>query len=257
LLSSYGGLSSDNFVTATNNTVSVWLRARNASSSNTIDPTPDSNNQYKLAGPDVDDFAFEFQFTPAGNDTVAGTNYWLKLEIDGDPSSATDFTSAGVTFSQWIFDDNDNNGKYVRSPNGDIDDRNDDGDTDDPGETAWETCDDTGELITDGSWDDGDSMVIDGLAFRNGPNSDGTVQFTGSGDLPEYVVVNSWKPKWWIGEPGPGLYDLKFTAYDGDPDNGGALLASVDARAQVVPEPATLSLLAVAGVGVLLKRRKR
>jgi hypothetical protein len=270
LLSSYGGLSSTNFVTDTNGQVSVWLRARNANSSDTVNLVPDNNNRYVLAKPNTtSDFSFEFQFTPASDDVVmsgtgagvVGSNYWLKLEIDGDPSAGVDFTGAGVTFSSWVFDDDDGDGQFVKSPNGDIDDRDDDltnGTTD----SSWESGDDREELTADSSWDDGDSLIIDNTAVRNGPVSFTGFAPNGSSNLPEYVVVNSWRPKWWVENAvaSGGLYDLQLSVYNGDPDvDGTAELASVRAQAKVVPEPLTMLAVgsAVVGLGGYIRRRRR
>jgi len=267
LLNSNGGLGSTGFQTSSANGVSLWLRARDQGD----DPGPiNSSGQFVIQPSTLDTgkFRIDFQFTPEDGDTLPGgsqfNNYQLMLQVDDDPTAGVNYATSPKFV---VFDDNDGDAtQYVRSPNGDIDDRNDDGDTNDPNETAWETsfttndagnpipADDQGESITDGSWDDGDSLVIDGITQRGGT----TVDFTGSGTLPEWVVVNSWKPEWVPGggfstPSGPGLYDIKLSVFD---DSGTTELASLESTVQVVPSPtAALAGLGLIGLGLLRRRR--
>ncbi|WP_018982659.1 PEP-CTERM sorting domain-containing protein [Salinimonas chungwhensis] len=120
-------------------------------------------------------------------------------------------------------------------------------------------------------WSGGDSYSVDGVTSRN---NTGLVEFadtSGNFDvLPDYVVTNSWKPKWnfllgndFGGAPGAGLYDISLSAFNLN-DNGeqGTLLNSVQITAQVgdpvsVSEPGPLALLLTAGLASLRLRRKR
>ena len=58
-------------------------------------------------------------------------------------------------------------------------------------------------------------------------------------------------PTWGALTDSPDIADLVY-----DPATGNVQLDAAEA-AKVVPEPATMSLLAIGGLGVLLKRRRR
>lgn len=269
LLNSNGGLGVSGFESASGDSgASLWLRARDIGE----DPGQHDGSQFVVDPTTMTsgNFRIDFQFTPRSGDTLSGgsdlhlgtgedaqfNNYFLQLEVDSDPGESSQ--DWGTSSPLLVFDNDDSDHQYVRSPNGDIDDRNDDGDTDDPNETDWEDSsttndagntippDDQGEEITDGSWDDGDSMVVDGITQRGGT----TVDFAGSGDLPAWVVVNSWKPEWIPNGSGgfpfttptsPGFYDIRLTAYDaeGEPGNWtlGGEVASLTSRTHVTPTP--------------------
>jgi len=225
ILSSNGGLSVDQFKGVENNNVSLWLRARNRGDQGPMARVGDTFKIRPDANPsttDNDDFSFEFQFSPEDG-SLTDDNYWLELKVDGDPGAATDFTTLGATLSAPIFD---------------------------------------ADSIDGNSWDDGDSLVIDGVTSRGGNTVDFAKAISSSRDennLPEYVVVNSWLPKWGFlldGTPGPGLYDITLNAYSDDPNTTGTLLATNTITAQVVPTPAALPA-GLALMGLLTLRRRR
>jgi len=238
-MSSNGGLSSTNFAGTEANGVSVWLRARNQGDQGPVSRTGNVFEIREASGAAGDRFAFEFQFSPRdGDDTDA--NYFLKLELDSDPGAGVSFGDNTNTFFGKVFD----------------------ADSDDELLDAGRA---TGSAA-DRSWDDGDSVAVDGVTAR----TSGVVAFdnpTGSrdaGNLPAYVVANSWLAEWdfpsfsllgddFGGAPGPGFYDIALTAFDVAPGtmDVGQELASVQITAQVgqpVPAPAALLLL---GPGLL------
>ena len=263
-LSSNGGLDSDQFTGDIANGVSVWLRARNnrfnpagGGDNPTVSPGSVSTNSsatYTLnapanppGDPDPFGFSFEFQFSPRDGDTVADSNYFLELELDKDPTANTDFASDNI-FSGAIFDDDDDD------------------------ELLDSFRLDSNVEPTDRSWEDGDSVLIDGVTERGG----NTVDFNNpTGDritdnLPEYVVANSWRAGWDfpdfsllgddLGAPSNGLFDLRLTAFEFAGGQIGNQLAQVQVTADIapVPVPAALPLL-LAGLGGLglVARRKR
>jgi len=235
LLSSNGGLDSDQFTGDTQNGVSVWLRARNdgqapppgGGDDPTVSPGSVSANAsatYTLDGPaspTATGFKFEFQFSPKDGDTTSNSNYFLELALDKDPTANTDF--ADNILSGQVF----------------------------------------------GFWDQGDSLVEDGVTQRGGA----AVEFNNptndrdSGNLPGYVVVNSWKSGWQfllgddIGAPRDGLFDLRLTAYADNNGLMGSQLAQVQVTADVAPIPLPaagwLLLTAVGGLGVAARRRRK
>lgn len=268
LLNSYGGLSSDNFQTASSDDVSLWLRARMQSQQAVIN----SNDHFEIQPDDLttnsDEFRIDFQFTPKDGDALASTspvsdggqfnNYQLMLQFDSDPTSGVNYGTATPKYV--VFDDDDNNGQYVKSPNGDIDDRDDDTTNSPNTDSAWETNDDKEELTQDASWDDGDSLVINGVAERNGEVDFvlNTSSDRDSENLSEWVVVNSWRPEWVPGgnfstPEDPGLYNVKLSVFN---EAGTTELASLESTVEVVPEPASIALLGLGGLALLSRRRR-
>jgi len=235
-------LSAANFVGTSNNDVSVWLRARNQG-----DDVPNINragSTYFLRpddGGSGDAFSFEFQFTPEAGATTtneANNEYFLELALDNDPSSAVSY--ADNTLTAKVFDD-DSDDELLDSGRGDL---------------------------PDGSWDDGDSVVIDGITERGGNTVDFQATSGTPDPLPEFVVVNSWLARWnfsnfsllgddFGGAPGPGQYNIRLTAFNDDNGSVGSELASVEITAQVVPTPsAVLGGMMLLG-GLALRRRFR
>lgn len=200
----------------------------------------------EASGDDDDRFSFEFQFSPRDGDTRANSNYFLKLDLDNDPSRAVNFGANTNTFFARVFDSDD-------------------------GEETDELLDSGRSSGTPGdrSWDDGDSLATDDTTERG----NNTVAFENPTDdrntLPSYVVANSWLAERdfdnfsllgddFGGAPGPGFYDLSLSAFeDGDGGPGGEL-ASVQITTQVgqpVPAPAPWLLLA-AGLSLLALLRR-
>jgi len=254
LLNSDGGLSSDNFAGTTENGVSVWLRSRNRGDQG---PVSKSGNFFKIradSGVQDDDFQIDFQFSPRQGDTTSD-NYFLKLRLDNDPSAGVNFGDNTNDFFGRVFDD-DNADELL-----------------DSGRSSGPAA--------DRSWDDGDSVPIDGDTTRktgSGMNPSETVDFKvssggrDSANLPDYVVVNSWAAKWdfkyfsllgddFGGAPGPGLYDINLTAFEDENGELGGELASVQITTQVgeVPLPTTLALLGTGllGVGLVTCKPRR
>jgi len=284
-LSSTGGLDSDQFTGDIANGVSVWLRARNnrfnpagGGDNPTVSPGSVSTNSsatYTLnapADPNKDGFSFEFQFSPRDGDTVADSNYFLELALDKDPAANTNFESDNI-FSGVIFDDDDNDGNKLREDG--TPDRNvvDSGEVDELLDSG--RFGSTAVSAVNRSWDDGDSVLIDGVSKRGDPNAVDVIFNNPTGDritdnLPEYVVANSWRAGWDfpdfsllgddLGAPSNGLFDLRLTAFEFAGGQIGNQLAQVQVTADIapVPVPAALPLL-LAGLGGLglVARRKR
>lgn len=262
-LSSNGGLDSDDFTTTSGNGVSVALRARNdrfnpdgGGDDPTVTPgsaSAGSSATYTLNAPASatgSGFKFEFQFSPRDGDTT-NENYFLELTLDNDPTAGTNF-EADNTFSGFVFD-------------ADSDDELLDSGRFGPGAAA----------AVDRSWDDGDSVIIDGVTSKGGTIVDFNNPTGGRDnlDLPDYVVANSWRAGWNfpsfsllgddVGAPRGGLFDLRLMAFENDGGNPGRELASVQVTADVaaIPLPAggVLLLTALGGLGgarVLCTRRK-
>lgn len=252
LLNSNGGLFNTGFDSVSNNGVSLWLRVRDKAE----DPGTKSGGVFQIdSGVALaENYRIDFQFTPKTSDIVPSgtspsfTNYQLQLEVDTDPT-------AGVSFegdAKIVFDDDDSDGQWEKSPNGDIDSRDDDtitGNT--SGENAFESGDDQQELLLDGSWDDGDSLVIDGVTERGGL----TVDFNNANY--DYVVVNSWKPEWAPGvtdtPTATGLYDVRLTVFDA---SGTTQIAQLDSQ-YTIPEPTTALIMAGSGLALMIRRRRK
>lgn len=247
-MSSNGGLSSDDFAGTEANGVSVWLRARNRGDQAPVSRTGDTFKIREASGADEDKFAFEFQFSPRDGDTT-NSNYFVRLNLDNDPSTGVNFGANTNEFFARVFD-SDNNDELR-----------------DSGRASGSAA--------DRSWDDGDSVAIDGVTSRDS----GIVQFnnpTGSrsSNLPEYVVANSWLAEWdfstfsllgddFGGAPGPGFYDIALTAFEDNSGSVGNALASTQITAQVgnptsVPIPQTSFLLVsgLAGLALVWQNRK-
>lgn len=245
-MSSNGGLSSDDFAGTEDNGVSVWLRARNQGDQGPVARTGDVFQIREATGADDDRFSIEFQFSPRDGDTTSNSNYFLKLALDNDPGAGVNFGANTNTFFARVFD-SDTDDELL-----------------DPGRESGSAA--------DRSWDDGDSVAIDGLTTRGGS----IVQFanpTGSrdsGNLPEYVVANSWLAEWdfdsfsllgddFGGAPGPGFYDVSLTAFE-DTNGVGEELASVQITAQVgepVPAPASWVLMLAGLLSLAASASKR
>ncbi|RMH27433.1 MAG: hypothetical protein D6692_07935 [Planctomycetota bacterium] len=99
------GIPSNDFI-ADIKDVAVYLKPRARSNGQPL--LIDGNTYIVLDGPAPSSTAswwsFDFQFTPRPGDTVGGENYNLTLEVDLDPSPATDF----VVISQPLFDADSN-----------------------------------------------------------------------------------------------------------------------------------------------------
>jgi len=247
-ISSNGGLSSTNFAGTEANGVSVWLRARNQGDQGPVSRSGDLFRIREATGAAGDRFSFEFQFSPRDGDTPSNSNYALKLELDSDPGMGVSFGDNTNTFFGKVFD-----------PDGDDE-------LLDAGRASGTEA--------DRSWDDGDSVAIDGVTERDS----GIVEFdnpTGSrdaGNLPEYVVANSWLVEWdfasfsllgddFGGAPGPGFYDIGLSAFELDAESMGAgePLASVQITTQVgepIPAPQTLILFATGLLALGGSRRR-
>lgn len=237
-MSSEGGLSSDQFAGSRSNGVSVWLRARNQGDQGPVERDGDTFRIREATGADGDRFSLEFQFSPRDGDTRENSNYFLRLDLDNDPSQAVNFGANTNTFFARVFDD-DGDDELVDSGRS----------TGTPGGR---------------SWDDGDSVAIDGTSERGGEEVDFNNPTGDRGNLPSYVVANSWLAEWdfsnfsllgddFGGAPGPGFYDLSLSAFEDAQGEPGEELASVQITAQVgqpVPAPAPWLLLA-AGLAFL------
>jgi len=123
-----------------------------------------------------------------------------------------------------------------------------------------------------GSWDDHDSLVIDGDTERGEGNNTyprQEVSFEGSSrdrtTLPDWVLVNSWTPEWdflGTGEVfGLGLYDLELTASEYSGGSQGEEVASQTITTKVAPLPSSVwggvALLSLAGGGAVVRRMRR
>jgi len=249
-MSSNGGLSSDGFAGSTANGVSVWLRARNQGDQGPVSRVGNIFRIREATGANQDRFAFEFQFSPRDGDTRETSNYFLSLQLDSDPGTGVSFGDNTNTFFGRVFDDN--------------------------GEDELLDSGRESGTAADRSWDDGDSVAIDGDTSRDS----GVVEFADASDerdpndLPAYVVANSWLAEWdfssfsllgddFGGAPGPGFYDIALTAFEDSDGEQGDELASVQITTQVgqpVPEPSLGWLLATGGVlliGTTVQRRRR
>jgi hypothetical protein len=208
-MSSKGGLTSFGFEKDSGSGVSVALRARDGDTG--FSPDNRDGNRYDVGTEGSSNpFQFEFQFTPRDGDTNPSDNYFLELQLDNDPTAGVNF-SANSAIGH-IFDTDTDDDLYTESVNG--------------------------------SWDDHDSLSIDGVTMRDG----NLVEFnnpTGDrGDLPEYVVTNSWNAEWdfLLGDGSPGSvsageYDIQLTAYADDGGTIGEELASVQITAIVQDDP--------------------
>ncbi len=267
LLSSNGGLYNSGFDTVSGSDgISLWLRVRDGRQGQGV---RNADGQFVIDSPvsAAGLLRIDFQFSPKDTDTLSNTTvngynrYSLSLKVDSDPTENVSFAD-GQDYP--VFDDDDGDGQFVKSPNGDIDDRDDNlsnGTTD----SSWEPGDDQEELTLDGSWDDGDSLIIDRVGEKDG----GPVVFESitRTDLPEWVVVNSWKPEWIQGglyssPTAPGIYDiqLQLKEYKGMSGGGHSYeYTTLRSQLQVVPEPLTMLAVgsAVAGLGGYIRRRRR
>ena len=240
-LHSNGGLDADNFSSFSGGGTSLSLRSRSIDGIGQPSTAPNTSatatgfNTYQVG--DNGQFTVDFQFTPGAGATTMD-NYFLKLEIDNDASIASNFT-VDNTFQGSVFD----------------------ADTDD------ELLDDArfgpGAVNPqDSSWDDGDSVVIDGVTTRGGQTVDFASDVFTSSDMPEYVVSQSWNADWnfanfsLLGDDfgGPvdeGFYDIRLSVFD---EFGGTELAAGTITANVVPAPGSLALV---GLGGLVGARRR
>lgn len=94
------GIPSDNFTTATNNGVSVALKAR---SRDTGQALAQKGNRYlvaegaALSNPNYSWWSFDFQLTPGDGQTIESHNYCMTLEFDTDGSAGTSFITISDT----------------------------------------------------------------------------------------------------------------------------------------------------------------
>lgn len=267
-MSSNGGLSSDNFFGTEANGVSVWLRARNKGDQG---PVSRNGNVFTIredSGAEADRFAFEFQFSPMNGDVFGTDQYQLSLELDSDPSSAVSFTPDN-TFAASIFDNDGGDANDLTRYDSSTFPGSFPGSPDDSGEDdELSNSQRTMGNVQTRSWDDGDSLAVDGFTNR----TSGVVNFnnpTGSrsGTLPNFVIANSWLADWdftgfstlgddFNGAPPAGLYDIRLTAFDAAGDE----LASTEITANVgdVPSPGTTVLFVTGLLGLgLVARRSR
>jgi hypothetical protein len=102
------GIPADNFTTDIGEGVSVYLKARGRPgapiSGQALIVT--GKTYVNVTNPTTPLWNFDFQFTPRLDDAVDGRNYDLILQVDTDPSSATDFTKNACTIDAGLFDPN-------------------------------------------------------------------------------------------------------------------------------------------------------
>jgi hypothetical protein len=222
LLSSNGGLGGANFIGTEANGVGVYLRARDRG----LDPAEGQNRSgsvYSVQPRDPGDIGTQlsFEFQFSPKNGDTTSNSNYWLALSIDSDP-----SAATNFTQGL-----------AAPVFDADS--------DP---------------LDGSWDDGDSLVEDGVTVRGG-NIVSFQSFRAGGLAPDYVVVNSWTPEFgFLGGTalGAGLWDFKLEVFElnGAGDGPGTFLAGTQITAKVVPMP-TASVLGAAGLGLVTLRRRR
>jgi len=244
---SNGGLDAQNFTGVSSGTVSVFLRSRpvvgglgQPSVAPATSGTATGLSTYGVG--DNGQFTVDFQLTPGAGATLSD-NFFLSLEIDNDSGVGTNFAADNI-FAGKVFD----------------------ADSDD------ELLDDMrfgGSAVpaVDASWDDGDSVVIDGVTTRGGSTVDFGSSVFSEADLPAYVVSNSWNAQWdfpnfsllgddFGGDVAPGLYDVRLTVSGINPDGSiGSAIASVEITAEVVPAPSGLAVLSLCGLTAMRRRR--
>ena len=105
------------------------------------------------------------------------------------------------------------------------------------------------------------SVFWDHAIGTNATGNGGGVNATSAGDYANLiaqnnVAQNSWKIHWFADDSFDptlaGDYDFTLSAY-----NGGNLVNSVQMTVQVVPEPATIGLFGLAGLALVVRRRRR
>ena len=240
-LHSNGGLDAQNFSSFSGGGTSLSLRSRSIDGIGQPSTAPNTSatatgfNTYAVG--DNGQFTVDFQFTPGAGATTMD-NYFLKLEIDNDASIASNFTTDN-TFQGAVFD-------------ADTDDELLDDGRFGPGAVAPQ----------DSSWDDGDSVVIDGVTTRGGQIVDFASDVFTDTQMPEYVVSQSWNAQWdfpnfsLLGDDfgGPvdeGFYDIRLSVFD---EFGGTQLASGTITANV-PAPTTAAILGLGGLAAARRRR--
>ena len=234
-LHSNGGLDPNNFSEFHTNGVSLALRAREGTLPSTAPSSMGGQNVYNVGS--GGQFSIDFNFIPRAGDTTSD-NYFLRMELDSDPSAGTNFAGGLNTFEGFVFD----------------------ADSDDELLDSGRTS----NMPADISWDDGDSVAIDGVTTHGGMVDDfAWTNGNAAGNEPAYVVSNSWQAQWdfanfsllgddFGGDLPVGLYDIRLTVLNMD----GAELAGGSITAQVVPMP-TPAMLGAAGLGGLAMIRRR